>query len=107
MFDHKTVGTKSSDHIWIDVEIKGRALSMELDTGSGVSIISKSSYDEMFSDLPIHPTTVVFETYTGQKRKSTAVNYKSQRYILNLYVVKCDGPPLLGREWLKYVKLDW
>ena len=26
---------------------------------------------------------------------------------MNLYVVRCQGPALFGREWLKHIKLDW
>ena len=30
-----------------------------------------------------------------------------QQELLNLLVVEGDGPSLLGRDWLKQVKLDW
>jgi len=35
------------------------------------------------------------------------VEYQDQRYALDLYVVKCTGPPLFGRDWLKHIKLNW
>jgi len=55
---------------------------------------------------------VVFKTYTGEKLKpigvlTVNVEYNKSRYVLDLYVVNRGGPPLLGREWLKHIKLDW
>lgn len=35
------------------------------------------------------------------------VNYKMQEKILPIIAVKGRGPNLLGRWWLKHVKLDW
>jgi hypothetical protein len=112
IYGHEAVGKTARDHIWINVNINGRKLAMELDTGSGVSLISQSCYNEMFADIPLHPTTVMFKTYTGQKLQplgvlEVTVDYNDQRCVLNLYVVRCQGPALLGREWLKHIKLDW
>jgi len=38
---------------------------------------------------------------------NVTVEYNDQRYVLNLYVVRCQGQALFGREWLKHIKLDW
>ena len=35
------------------------------------------------------------------------VVYQSQKAVLPLLVVDTPGPPLLGREWLPRIKLDW
>ena len=35
------------------------------------------------------------------------VAYNQITHDLKLYVVKTKGPALLGREWLKQVKLNW
>ena len=106
-------GSRSRDQMWVDVKISGITLSMELDTGSGVSIITKADYDAKFSHLPLQPTSIVFKTYTGEKLKpigvlTVTVEYNKNRYeMLNLYVVNRGGPPLLGREWLNHIRLDW
>jgi len=82
---------------------------MELDTGSGVSIINKSDYMEMFGSIPLHDTNVMFRTYTGEKLKPEGVIYVraeyngQQEHELKLYVVSKGGPPLFGREWLEHI----
>jgi len=60
----------------------------------------------------LQPTAVVFKPYMGEKLKpigvlTVNVEYNKSRYVLDLYVVNRGGPPLLGREWLKHIKLDW
>ena len=35
------------------------------------------------------------------------VQYREQRKPLALEVASGDGPSLLGRNWLKYIQLDW
>ena len=35
------------------------------------------------------------------------VKYNDQQSPLVLLVVEGDGPPLLGRNWLRYIRLDW
>ena len=37
------------------------------------------------------------------------VEYKQQKFLLDLYVVKTKGPVLMwmGRDWLNRIRLDW
>jgi len=39
---------------------------MEIDTGAAVSIISKETYDTLFSQVPLNQATVGLCTYTGE-----------------------------------------
>ena len=59
--------SNSNDRIWVDVEINSRNLRMELDTGSGVSIISQHDYESKFHDIPLQSTGLTFKTYTGER----------------------------------------
>ena len=38
---------------------------------------------------------------------SVKVKYKNQTRTLSLFVVKTDGPALLGRDWMRQLKLNW
>ena len=52
------------------------------------------------------------KTYTGETVLpegvlNVKVKYQEQCHDLKLYIVKGVGPPLFGRQWLHYIKLDW
>ncbi|KOB79020.1 Uncharacterized protein OBRU01_01307 [Operophtera brumata] len=68
-------------------------LVMEVDTGTPASCISRSTYESMFSDLPIEKIRTCFNTYTGNKINpigiiAPIVQYKDKRKRLDLYVVE-------------------
>ena len=84
---------------------------MKLDTGAVVSLISTSTRDQLFSDVPLHSTSTVLTTYTGQR---IAVAGRMEvgcgiggNYSLQLYVARGDGPNLLGRDWLGTMRFDY
>ena len=57
---------QSNDIIWVDLDVDGKPLKMELDTGSAVSIISFDLYQQKFNRLPLHKTGLSLKTYTGE-----------------------------------------
>ena len=80
--------------------------NMMIDTGSGVSIMSKSKYHELVNDLPsLQPTGVTLATYGGRSLPvlgviSVGVLLNKNTYQLPLYIVDNEGPCLLGMQWL-------
>uniref|UniRef100_A0A1X7VLF9 CCHC-type domain-containing protein n=1 Tax=Amphimedon queenslandica TaxID=400682 RepID=A0A1X7VLF9_AMPQE len=82
-------------------------LSMELDTGASISIMSKDTYSSLSSTLPpLSPSHVVLTTHTGEKIKPVGaidvdVRYQSQTATLPLVIDPGNGPTLLGREVLQ------
>ena len=57
-------------------------------------------------------TRVRLRTYTAEQMTvmgtiSVKVKYKNQTRTLSLFVVKTDGPALLGRDWMRQLKLNW
>ena len=92
------------------MEISGKALNMEVDAGTAVSIISKATYQKLFSQIPLKSASIRLRTYTGdpipvEGEMITQVKYGSQRKELSLIVVKGDCPSLFGRNWLD--PLNW
>ena len=58
------------------------------------------------------PTNATLKTYTGEQIKplgaiSVQVEATEQKQQLELLIVPSDGPSLLGRDWLRCLKLDW
>ena len=62
---HK-VGARSADPIEIEVSVNGRDLSMEVDTGAALSVISEATKKSLYPDLPVHRSNVILKTYTDE-----------------------------------------
>ena len=107
-----TIGETSSKPIFVDVKVNGEPLTMEVDTGAAVTVISDETCKSRFPDVPMRKSSVVLRTYTGQQMRvlgemEVKVEYKDQEKSLCIIIVSGNGPSLLGRNWLKYIRLDW
>ena len=88
---------------------------MELDTGAKVSIISLSTKNKLFPDLPLNKSSIALRTYTNEKVKVVGEipvelaykAYKGQTAMVTVYIVERDGPSLFGCDWLEHFRLDW
>ena len=109
----KTVSTKKSyPEIMVPVNVSGVQMKMELDTGSCVSIVSERMYDKLLSHIPLKRSIIKLSSYTNDAvevsgKVYVTVECNGQVKKLPLYVVKGKGPALFGRNWMKYIKLDW
>ena len=86
-------------------------IEFQLDTGASLSVISKSDFDRDIR-LPIRQSKDRLLTYTGEKvhvygEALLSVCYEDQRIKLPILVIKGEGPPLIGRNWLNSLKLNW
>ena len=96
----------------VDIQIGSKSIKMEIDTGSGVSIVSENIYENNFSDFPLKQTEIKLKSYSGQKIEivgqcEVPVKYgTAEQKILPLIVVKGNGPSLLGRNWLEELQLN-
>ena len=98
--------------IMVELTLNGEKTAMELDTGAAVSVISSATKAKLFPQLKPESTSVILATYTGEKisvlgQIMVNVKYGKQHKQLPLYVVKGDGPSLLGRNWLTEINLNW
>ena len=99
----------------VSVTINGKAVQMEIDTGSAVSIILELAYSNIFGTQiseSLQETEAKLCTYSGEllpvKGKITCeVTYNGQVFSLPLIVLAGEGPTLLGRDWMQYLRLDW
>ena len=85
---------------------------MAVDTGAGVSIFSSETDEKYFFSIPLTPCSTQLHTYTGstievQGQFHAYVLYDDQHVGLPLTVVQETGPPLLGRNWLHTIRLNW
>lgn len=98
--------------IQLELKANGVKMSMELDTGASVSIVSKETWQKELSKVKLQKSDVLLKTYTDEPlpiigEAEVTVEYKTQKVILPLIVVGGKGPSLFGRNWLKSIKLDW
>ena len=102
-----------TDKITLTPKINGVKIPMELDTGSALSIITKSVYDKHFSDIKLKQSATLLKTFSGEIIKPlgtlrvTLKIHGNKRSDLILYVTDCGKNSLFGRDWLREVKLDW
>ena len=101
--------------IMVALKLNGAPISMELDTGAGISIVSQQTYNQLWPEgkrPPLQTSPVHLKTYTGEKLPvlgvtEVVVEYKQQTESLQLHVVDGTGPSLFGRDWLLKIKIDW
>ena len=103
---------RSSTPINVQVLVNGQQLTMELDTGAAIFIISEETRKPCFADQKLRESSLVLKTYTGEPMQvvgqlNVRVKYGTQEAKLVLVVVGGNGPSLFGRNWLKYLRLDW
>ena len=94
------------------VEIEGKIVEMEVDTGSGVSMIPLSYYEKCLSHVQMEETGKSFTSFTGEKVKPVGkvqvqVRYGSYSGRLCLFVVERTEYTLMGRDWLGIIPLEW
>ena len=86
---------------------------MEVDTGAAVSLAPESAVASIFDSSELQPTNIVLKTYTGEQipvKGTIVVNVKYGQQIhkqIKLLIVSGAGPCLMGRDWLRVVRLDW
>ena len=51
----------------IEVRANGKPLKMEIDTGAALSIISEETRRKIFPDEPLHDSSIILKTYTGER----------------------------------------
>ena len=105
---------KGDDSIYIDVTMNGIHVKMELDTGSGLTIINEQMYLKITKPNQLNPlqkTDIILKTYTGEKidifgSAQVVACYQGKEVVLPVQVVKGVGPNLLGRDWINQLKVS-
>lgn len=100
-----------NEPIMVTVDVNDAPVTMEVDSGAAVSIIDEPTYEKFFKTVQLRDTPIRLNSYTGKinilGQCDVVVKYKGQTAHVPLIVVKGQGPALLGRNWLRYIRLDW
>ena len=106
------LGCPSPSPYRVTLEINGKPLEMEIDTGATVSIISEITKKALFPKAKLNQTSLALHTYSAEPltvlgQMSVEVKYNHYVGTHTLTVVKGKGSSLLGRDWLKMIHIDW
>ena len=99
----------------VRVEVEGATLSMEIDTGAALSLISETTYSQLWPEGRAHTlekSPIRLRTYTGEELKLVGktmvkVCVENQEEVVDLLVVEGSRPNLLNRDWLPKIQLNW
>ncbi|XP_049881979.1 uncharacterized protein K02A2.6-like [Pectinophora gossypiella] len=110
MFNIK-VAAQGNKPYFIKLSIDRVMIECEIDTGSRISAISEKMYREVFDYKKIKTDNIVFRDYSGLQIESLGyieVDVRLGQVIaksLKLYIIKGGARPLLGREWMRALKI--
>ena len=109
---YRVTGDKNKA-ITIDINLCGSPETMELDTEAARTILNYRTYTKLCGKLgPLKETEALLSTYTGERIPvagvvSVPVKYGDQEAKLPALVIGGDGPNLIGRDWLKVIRINW
>ena len=92
---------------YVTMDINGKKINMEVDTGSPWSIVSYKTFTEIGNPDELQPCNPRLTTYTGDRvpligEASVHVKHLSSQQMKSLpLLVVQDGVNLMGREWIE------
>lgn len=60
-------GHDKVDGIYIDLQLNGKTVSMQLDTEASLTLIPEYIYNDKLKDFRFHPTSIHVVSFTGDK----------------------------------------
>ena len=114
-FNLYAIGDKipnKNDTIVVRLLIEKLPVLMEVDTGSAVTVMSETKFNKLLTGLKLQRSKSVLFTYSKEQLKlvgevEVRVTYQNKCHKLILKIIEGNGPTLLGRNWLQFIKLDW
>ena len=102
---HLGSGT-SSPPVEVNLVINEQPLCMEVNTGVAPSIVSETTFHQLWPTAKLSPSDVGLRTYLGEAlsvlgKVDVCIKYREQSAQLPLLVVQGKGPSLFGRNWLQ------
>ena len=97
----------------IGVKLDGGNVSMEIDTGSGVPLLSRKDFESIDGDVrSLKPSKLILRGYSGGTigclgEKTMKVEMGDQEKETVVCVVDGVGPSLMGRDLISIFKLPW
>ena len=97
----------------LELQLDEKIVRMEVDTGASLSLMPLSTFRKLWPQRELLPSNVKMSTYTGEVLAVSGTadvlvtGHGTETATLPLLIVEKEGPCLLGRNWLKSLRLDW
>ncbi len=109
---YSTNDQKATKPYYIDISVGNSIINMEVDTGASRSTVCEHVYQNKLSNYELQECDVLLRSYVGEivpclGKITVPVVYNGETHDLDVIVVKGNRPSLLGRDWLKVIKLKW
>ena len=106
------VAAKPKPAIKVDLVLEGKLVTMELDTGAPVSLMSWAKFNGLFPVHSLQSCNLPMQIYLGEPinvrgQAQMEVQYEQQYVKLPLVIVDGNGPTLFRCQWLDSIKLNW
>ena len=104
--------TGRSTHPWIvKPELEGVTIPMEVDTGSPITLIPEEIWTKTLN-LPLQPSDLKLISYTKNPlnlrgKCEVNVGLNGHKMLLTVHVARKGGATLMGRDWLRKIRLNW
>ena len=106
-------GPKSPDELKVTLQINRKPLEFTIDTAATVSVIPVEVYRKSFRfHVALKPSNYTLRSYSNNLvpvvgEIEVLVKHGNQELKLPLIVANGSKVSLLGRNWMKHIKLDW
>ncbi|XP_011876973.1 PREDICTED: uncharacterized protein K02A2.6-like, partial [Vollenhovia emeryi] len=111
IYQNHQPSTKEIKRYYTHVNIEGKTVEFEIDSGSGYTFLPRNVFTKLNLKTPLLPTSIGFRSYTqnvftpdGKIRVN--VNYKGKSIQEEIYIVPEGYTALLGRIWIRRLKID-
>ena len=112
--DDSVNNCENDDPYIVSLQINGKNLEFEIDTGSKCTIIDEKTYKTISDNTTctLLKSRNKLTTYLGEQipaagTANVSVLHSGKQNNLQLVVVKSDGPNLIGRNWICLLNIDW
>lgn len=101
----------NAEPLIVDLEVEGKKIEFEVDTGSPISAISLDVFKkENLEDIVLRNSERRFKSYTGKimipiGTFEANVKFENQSKQLELFVLPGNSPPIMGRAWLPHLNI--
>ena len=99
------INSKGNSGYKVQLSLEGKQVTIEVDTGSAVFIMSETEYNNLFKNFPLQPTTLQLRNYSGKRLPLMGgVSGVCEVSISRITVATdCSKGGQAGPTW----KLDW